>query len=74
MADKIVCWRCADFDNDGGNVPALAYYIENWGVVSFDGVFGIDRSILRHGYCSIDTFLCDCLYGTTWTLVVSKFV
>ena len=72
MADEALCCRGVDLDYDRRHVPAVANYVEDWGLVSKYGLLGINRIVLRHGYLPPDPFLRDRLYGTTWTMVVSE--
>lgn len=72
MADEIVRGGRFGADNDGGDVPALAGDVEDWGLVSFNGILGADRTVLRYGYFPTDTVLRDCVYGTAWLMALSK--
>ena len=74
MADEVVCGGRTNIDNDGSDVPALACYVEDRGMVSKHGFLGLDRTFLRYGYLPLNSLLRNGLHGTTWSMALSEFV
>ena len=72
MADKTICARSVDPDHDRRNVPAVAGYVENWGLVSEHGFPRAHWLVLRNGHLPLDIVLRDCVCGTPGAMAVSE--
>ncbi len=72
MADETLRGWGVGADNDGGDVPAVASDLEDWGLVSQHGVLGTDRIILRDGHLPTNTLLRDRVHSPTRTMAIPK--
>ena len=72
MADEAVCGGSIDTDHDDRDVSPVAGKAEDWGLVSQYGFPWTTWPVFRDGYFPFDTLLCDCVYGTTWIMALSK--